>query len=131
MVDVAQVLRARVLGRDAEHLVVAALLVGHPEHADRAGADQAAGEGRLLDEHERVERVAVLAEGVLDEAVVGRVLRGGEQRAVQPDPPGLVVHLVLVAHALGDLDRDVELHAVLTRARLVVTPLVWTTCQSR
>ena len=94
----------------AEHLVVAALLVGHPEHADGAGLDQAAGERRLLDQHERVERVAVLAERVLDEAVVGRVLGGGEQRPVEADPAGLVVHLVLVALPLGDLDRDVELH---------------------
>jgi hypothetical protein len=57
-------------GRDAQDLVVAAGLVTHVEHADRAGAHEAAGEGRLVEQHHRVERVAVLAEGVLDVAVV-------------------------------------------------------------
>src|SRR6185312_8885999 len=38
------------------------------------------------------------------------VLGGGEQRAIQADTTGLVVHLVLVAAALWDLDRDVEVH---------------------
>ena len=86
VVDVAQVLLPRVVAGHAEDLVVAALLVLHPEHADRAGPDQAARERRLLDQHQRVQRVAVLAEAVLDEPVVGRVLGGGEQRPVQPDP---------------------------------------------
>src|ERR1700685_303002 len=56
----------------------------------------------------RAERVDVSREHVLDEAVVGRVPGRGEQHAVQPDPPGGMVHLVLVALALGDLDDDVN-----------------------
>ena len=92
----------------AEHLVVAARLVPHAEHADRPAADQAARERRLLQQHERVQRVAVLTEGALDEAVVGGVAGGREQHAVQADATGLVVDLVLVALSLGDLDGDVE-----------------------
>ena len=47
--------------RHADHLLVGALLVGHVEDADHPHADAAARERRLADEHERVERVAVLA----------------------------------------------------------------------
>src|SRR5256885_1128790 len=71
MVDVPQMLQAGILGRHAQHLVVAALLVGHPEHADGTAADEAARERRLLDQYEGVERVAVLAQSALDEAVIG------------------------------------------------------------
>ena len=94
----------------AQDLVVAALLVAHAEHAQRAAADDAAGEGWLLQQDQRVQGVAVLAEGPVDVAVVVGVARRGEEHAVQADPTGLVIDLVLVAVALGNLNRDVELH---------------------
>ncbi len=51
----------------------------------------------VLQEHQCVQRVAVFAEGVLEETVVGGVLHGGEQDAVQADAAGLVVDFVLDA----------------------------------
>jgi hypothetical protein len=71
--DVDEVGLAGVRRRNGEDLVVPALLVGHPEHADGPAGDQAPGERRLLEQDQGVERVAVLAEGVLDVAVVRRV----------------------------------------------------------
>ena len=117
VVDVAQVLQARVLRGHAEHLVVAALFVRHPEHADRPGADQAARKRRALHQHERVERVLVLAERALDEAIIGRVLRRGEQRPVEPDPARRMVNLVLVALTFRDFDRYVEVHLMTPHPR--------------
>src|SRR3712207_7834718 len=51
VVDVAQVLQARVRRGDAQDLVVPALLVGHPEHPDRAALDEAPRERRRSEEH--------------------------------------------------------------------------------
>jgi tetratricopeptide (TPR) repeat protein len=111
VVDVLQVLLPRVVRGDAEDLVVRALLVGHLEHPDDPGGHQAAGEGRLLEQHEDVKRVAVAAQSVLDEPVVGRVPRRGEQHAVKPDPAGAVVDLVLVPLTPGDFDDYLDVHA--------------------
>ena len=68
--DVLEALHARVGRHNAEHLVVGALLIPHPEHADGPAADEAPRERRLLQQHQRIERVAVVGESVLDEAVV-------------------------------------------------------------
>src|SRR5699024_9550240 len=57
-----------------------------------------------------VQRIPVLAEGPLDEAVVVRVAGGGEQHPVESDAPVVVVHLVLVAIPPGDLDGHAEFH---------------------
>ena len=91
-------------------LVIAAGLVPHAEHTERPALDEATGERGLLEEDQRVQRIAVFAEGALDESVVIRVTGGGEEHPVEPDTARNVVHLVLIAVSLGDLDRDVELH---------------------
>ena len=59
-------------GGYAQHLVVAARLVGHLEHGDRPDLHEHAREQRFRQQDQRIQRVAVLAESVLDEAVVGR-----------------------------------------------------------
>ena len=106
--DVVDVLPPRLVGLDADHLGVAAGLVLHPHHADGAGVDPAAGEGGVLGEHQHVERVAVLGEGVGDEPVLGRVGRRREEAAVEPDPTRVVIDLVLVPAPAGDLDQHVD-----------------------
>lgn len=110
VVDVLQVRMARIIGRHAEDLVVAAGLIGHFEHRDGAAFDDTPGERWERQDHERVQRVAVEAQGVVEEAVIGRVLHGCEQGSIQAEPVRLVVELVLVALSLGDFHGDVENH---------------------
>jgi hypothetical protein len=60
------------------------------------------------DHHERVERIAVLAQRAVDVAVVIRVAHRGEQGTVQEDAAGLVVDFVLVLGAARNFHDDVE-----------------------
>src|SRR5471030_443241 len=70
---------------NADHLVVWALFVLHVKDADRTHADPTAWERRLTDEDECVEWVAILGEGVLDEAVVGGIAHRREEPAIKHD----------------------------------------------
>ena len=107
-------------GRNADQLGVLAGLVLHVQHADRPGLDPHAGIDRVVEQDQGVERVAVAAERVGHEAVVGGVRRRREQAPIEVDPVRLVVDLVLVAAAAWDLDDDVD--AILSRhLRHVVT----------
>ena len=108
--DVLDVIPAVVAGRNTQHLVVAAVLVDHSEHSHRTRLHQHAGEQRLRQQYKCVQRVAVFTQGVVDEAVVGRVDHRGVQVAIQAHLSRLVVHLVFVSLTLGDLDGDVEFH---------------------
>ena len=99
---------SRLARRDADQLGVLALLVLHVEHADGSGLDPHAGVDRVVEQDEGVEGIAVTAERVGDEPVVGRIRRRREQAPVEVDAAVLVVDLVLVAAAARDLDHDVD-----------------------
>ena len=107
VVDVLDVVVAHV-GGHAQHLVVAAFFVFHVVQADGAALDDAAREHGVLDHHQRVQRIAVLAERAFDVAVVVRVAHGGEQLTVQGDAAGLLVDFVLVLGTTRDFNENVE-----------------------
>jgi tetratricopeptide (TPR) repeat protein len=115
VVDVLQMRLPRVARGHAKDLVVRALLVGHREHADHPGGHQAAGESRLLKQHQGVKRVAIAAQRLVDEPVVGGVPSRGEQHSVKPDPAGTVIDLVLVPVTPGNFDHYFNVHARSTR----------------
>ena len=101
---------ALVTNGDRDDLVVAARLVTHAEHSQCAAANQAAGERRLFEKDEDVERVAVFAERPFDESVVIGVSGCCKEHAIEPDATIVMVDLVFIAIPLRDLDRDVEFH---------------------
>ena len=103
------VVPARVVGRDADDLVVLALLVLHHEQRDRLDRDHAAREGRLRDADHRVERIAVAAAVAHQEAVIGRVDHRRGEEAVEHQLADPLVELVLVAAPLRDLDEREQL----------------------
>ena len=93
---------------DGEDLVVVALFVGHVENAHRAGPDDATGERRLRDHDQDVERVAVIGQAALDEAVIAGVVDARVEDPVQHEPVSDVVILVLVPAPARDLHHDLD-----------------------
>jgi hypothetical protein len=84
------------------------LLVVHAEDAYRTNHDVTSREGAVLGQGQDVERVPVPSQGARDEAVVRRVDRRREEPPVQEDHVPVVVVLVLVAGASGDLDDHLQ-----------------------
>ena len=106
VVDVVGVLPARLLGRNADELGVLAGFVAHVQHTERPGLDPDTRVHGVLEQHQRIQWIAVAAERLGDEAVVSRVRGGGEQPSIEEHATALVVDLVLVATAPRDLDHD-------------------------
>src|SRR6266566_5060491 len=98
----------RIADRYAEYFLVVAMLVAHEQRADRTRWHDATREGRLLDNDQRVQRVAVPTDGVHDEAVIGRIVHRGEQDTIEADATGRLIELVFGARASRDLYEDVN-----------------------
>src|SRR5690606_15508616 len=95
--------------RNGKDLLIAASLVAHLQHADRAAADDRARNQRQRQDHHYVRRIAITAQGIGHVTVVARVAHRCGQDAVDEDRTGLLVDLVLHRLGiLGDLDDDVD-----------------------
>ena len=90
ILNILQVCPAGIIN-DTQELVVAAGLVGHLEHAEHTGGHDHARQHRLRQNHEGIQRIAVLAEGAVNEPVVERIGHGGKQVAVKVNLAGFVV----------------------------------------
>jgi hypothetical protein len=108
VVEVVIVAVLRVVAVDADDLLVALALVHQRQHADRLGAQDRQRRHRLLHQHQHVQRVAVVAQRLRDEAVVGGVEHRAVQHAVDAQEAGVLVQLVLDLAPLGDLDHGLE-----------------------
>ena len=76
--------KRRVAYAHRDDLVVNPLFVAHAHDADRARLDNRQRVDRLLPQHERVERIAVVAERPRDEPVVGGVVDGAIEDPIEP-----------------------------------------------
>src|SRR5690242_11889354 len=104
LTDVRVVLVLRIVDVHGDDLVILALLVAHREHADRARAQDTERQHRLLTEYQHVERVAVVAVRLWQEAVIRRVVHGGVEDAIDREQPRALVELVLHLGAFRNLD---------------------------
>ncbi len=93
---------------NAQDLEVLTLVIAHLEHADGTRPDVATGEGRLVDDEQRVGVVTVVGAGVVHEPVVEVVENGGREHAIEPEDARLLVELVLVPAPARNLDDDLD-----------------------
>ena len=104
-----------------DDLLVAAGLVLHQEHADRAHVHDGAGHDRAGVGDQHVAGIAVVRQRVRDEAVIAGVAHRRIEEAVDHQRAGLLVHLVfdrLAANRHLDDDVDVIRRVVSDRNRV-------------
>ena len=99
---------ARISFAYTEDLFVALTLVDHLEYADGADLLDAAGKAGGIDQHEHVERIAVVAEGAGNEAVVARVMHRRKEVPVEAEDVQILVVLVLANSLQRDLDYGIH-----------------------
>ncbi len=97
--------------RHGDDLLVAARLVLHLQHADRAHRHDRARHHAALVRDEHVARIAVVRQRVRNEPVIARVAHGRVEETVHDQRPGLLVHLVLDGLA-ADRHFDDDVHFI-------------------
>ena len=81
----------RVLEGNGDDLLVERAAVLHRDDADEVALNEAQRTDALRAEHQHIQRVAVVRPGAGDEAVVGGIVRGGVEYAVEDQQTGLLV----------------------------------------
>src|SRR6266545_4079975 len=105
---VGDTIKERVVVQHRQDFVVRLAFIVHAEHPDRAGLDDAAGEGRQVRHHQHVERVVVVVVGLRDESIIAGVMNRRVEHPVELEGAGLLVVLIFIARAFGDLDDHVD-----------------------
>jgi carboxypeptidase family protein len=109
-----------ILGRDGDDFVILLAGVDHGHQADSAGVNDGQGDDRFLAQHEYIERVVVLGERLRNETVVGGIVDGRVEDAVEADQAAGFVQFILHAGAEGDFDDAVEFVGKLVAGGYVV-----------
>ena len=95
---------------DTEQLGIAAGIVFHHHHADRPHPADAAGHERRARHHQRVDRVAIIGEGVRNKAVVGRIPHRGVENAVDEQRARRLVEFIFDRFAAKRaFDHDIDI----------------------
>ena len=89
---------------DGDDLFIVFAAVGHGDIADGVAAHQRQRLQRLRAQDQNIQRVVVVAVGAGDKAVVRGIMSGGIKDPVQNDKAGLLVQLIFLLAALGDLN---------------------------
>ena len=96
-------------GRHRDQLFVAARLVLHQQHADKAAVHDGAGDDGAGVGDNHVAGVAVARQRMRHKAVIAGVAHGCVEKPVHHQRAGLLVHLILDRLAAdGDFDDDVH-----------------------
>src|SRR5271156_4161315 len=110
----------RILGGNGDDLVIFLASIDHGHEADGAGVDDGERGYGLLTEDEDIDGIVVFGKGLRDEAVVGGIVDGGVEDAVELDEAAGLIELVLNAGAERDFDDAVELLRKLAAGSYVV-----------
>ena len=89
---------------NADQLVIELVLILHDHQADDAGLHEGQGIDRFGSQHEDIEGIAVVGEGLGNEAVVGGIIDRRVEDAIELQKARFLVELVLVGTPHRDLD---------------------------